>query len=111
MNYEIVVYDNQGWREFRKVPFGTQPTKYSEGILIGPPSIESLNIPKSKKKELNNFLVDSGIVSYENLLGNKRHLLNFIYDLGLKDQKEIELRNSVIGLYQRELVEADSEED
>src|SRR5574342_339281 len=103
---EIVIHTNSsGYKEFRRVPSGSSPTTYHQGIVIGPVDISSLPLTAKQRKELNNFLVDNGISSYKNLLGNKRAILKFLTDLGLKELKAVEVRNSIIGLYQGEILE------
>lgn len=103
MESVIVVYTNsQGYKEFRKVPNGYSPIMYDQGIVVGPPSLDSLAVSKKHKTSINNWLVDHGIVEYSNLSGNKKALLDFIVGLGYSGTKATVLRNEVILTYQKE---------
>jgi hypothetical protein len=101
----VVIYTTkEGWREFRRVPNGYPPTLYNSGIVIGPPNLDSLELTKKQKLKINNYLVDEGVISYENLLGKKRLLLNVLLEMGFKELKAVQIRNSIIGIYQTELL-------
>lgn len=112
MNSQVVIYTNSnGYKEFRRVPVGSSPTTYGQGVWLGPPNLENLNLSKKQKLEISNFLVDQGVILYKNLLGKKRLLLTMLVGIGFKEPKAIQIRNEIIGIYQKELVELSLENE
>lgn len=113
MNTTVVIYTNQqGYKEFREVPENFIPSKYHEGILLGPPSLDSLDLPKKQKIKLNNALVDAGLCHHRHLDGKRYLLVSILRDvLGIEEEDKIRFyRNSIIALYQQEAFPSASEE-
>jgi len=100
----IVVYTNQqGYKEFRKVPSGFPPTMYDQGIFLGPPALDSLKLTKKQKIKLNHALVSAGFSDYQNLAGKRYELIRIIRDdLKLDEAEILEMRNNILALYQKE---------
>ena len=98
----LVKYTNkQGFVEVRAVPNDASPDTYHKGVLIGPPeSLQTIDLPKEKIKELYKKLVEAGFLNHKDLQGNRSVLLQIVRDIGGKDFKS--LRNKVLSLYQRE---------
>ena len=74
--------------QIREVPKGTDQEQYKYGIVIGPPDLSSLGHSPEITKKLNNGLVKSGIVCYEDTKGRRGTILDLIAKTTGKKDKE-----------------------
>jgi hypothetical protein len=90
-----------GWLEIREVPNGTLPKDYSKGVLIGPPDLSEMELEDKQAKELNNSLVNAGLVEYQDLRGNRIKLIEIIRQVFGNVDNIKQIRNTILGIYQK----------
>src|SRR3990167_6266014 len=91
---------DEGIKEIRRVPDGS-PTLSYEGVFVGPPDLFELPLEKKTIIALNNKLVEAGFITYEDLNGKRKAVLDLVQSLpDIKDPGFI--RRELIRLYQRD---------
>lgn len=101
MKHKTVIYTNlDGTREVRRVPDGL-PTQDLEGVFVGPPDLFELPLNEDTIKTLNNRLVEADFITYEDLQGKRRHLLELVQSIEQIEDPNF-IRREVIRIYQRE---------
>jgi len=63
--------DKSGFKYIMLVPDGRED-EAAKGILLGPPDLGSLKLPKRVQKELNRQLYDQGIITWKDARHNRR---------------------------------------
>ena len=75
----VVVYnDKQGYTYLMRVPDGTLERDYHLGIVLGPPDLSALNLKAPDEKRLRQALVESGLVSAEEIRGSASKLYQVV---------------------------------
>ena len=100
---ETVIYTNaQGLKEVRRVPQGLPPSGYSRGVLVGPPDLSSVGLEMSALVSLNNRLVDLGLITYDDLRGNRADFVRAVKEALGDRQDTAYVVKCVLSVYQRE---------
>lgn len=93
----------QGVRQIREVPEGTEPERYQFGIVVGPPDLSELDLPKGKLEQLTELLVEQGFGDYQDTKGRRSELLTIIAKIyGTRDKNMLRY---ILYLYQKDFFE------
>ena len=101
---KIVEYtDSSGLKTKRLVPDGALRTTYNMGVVLGPPSLDSLGLSRTQNKALNHALVNADMVMYQSMSGRRAELLYLIKDtLKCSKVQAKEIRSKLLSLYQQQ---------
>lgn len=100
---QVIYTNSDGMREIRYVPEGTPPTQWGMGVFAGPPDLSELPLKEEQKVELNNKLVDAGLIDYTSLSGRRFELLRIIQAIpGINQPAATELRYEILRIYQQD---------
>jgi hypothetical protein len=104
---EVKYRDENGYAWIVRVSDDTQPKDYKSGIRVGPPDLESLDLPETKRKLLQQRLVDAGLVNAELIKGSAGKLYAIVKNT-LPTANASEVKNvvrAVKSVYQKEFYE------
>lgn len=96
---EVIYTNEEGYKQVRIVPHNTTTSDYFMGVLAGPPDLHSLDLSRTQIKELNNRLVDAGLIDYQSLSGRRGDLLKVIR-LVVGKSRVKPVRDALYRLYQ-----------
>jgi len=100
-----VVYTTEdGWKQVRIVPKRASARDYGKGVLVGPPDLlelQTIGLSVEEIRQINNALVEAGIVNYESLKGNRGMLVSILREI-VGQENVSSVRNYILYIFERE---------
>lgn len=93
----IVKYtDAKGNAKVVEVPNDATPDMYKWGVVLGPPDLTPLGLPKEQLQQLYKLLVDNNLYNAPKLIGKRLLIRQILQQVGIP----VEKLNTIIGIYQ-----------
>jgi len=97
----VVYTDNDEYRWVVEVPDTlVDKEQYQYGIVLGPPTLELLQLNKELERKLSNALCDAGIYDYATMSSTRQTVLELIRQI-LPDADARDVLRTLIGIYQQ----------
>lgn len=80
----IVTYEDKNGKLYVvEVPDDFPEERYRDGLVLGPPELDDLNVPAYRRKKIHNALAEAGIYNAYQLLGRRRDVRTILEELNL----------------------------
>lgn len=97
----VVYTDSEEYKWVVEVPDNlVDKEQYKYGIVLGPPTLELLQLDKESERKLSNALCDAGIYDYATMSPTRQTVLEIIRQI-LPEAEARDVLRTLIGIYQQ----------